>query len=58
MRARSSSSAAATLRNIIDDKYHDVGDLVDRTRFDLAGELVSLSRGVAATAFTLLEPIG
>lgn len=44
--------------NIIDDKYHDVGDVVDRQGFDLAGELVSLSRGVAATAFTLLEPIG
>jgi len=44
--------------NIIDDKYHDVGDVVDRTGFDLAGELVSLSRGVAATALTLLEPIG
>ena len=43
---------------IADDRYHDAGDVVDRRGFDIEGQLLSLSRGVAAVAFTVLEVIG
>eukprot|EP00041_Stephanoeca_diplocostata_P011085 m.179985 g.179985 ORF g.179985 m.179985 type:complete len:452 (+) comp18405_c0_seq1:162-1517(+) len=40
---------------IIDDKYHNAGDIIDRPGFDLDGELVAMSRALAAITLTIAD---
>eukprot|EP00039_Didymoeca_costata_P018448 m.333497 g.333497 ORF g.333497 m.333497 type:complete len:451 (+) comp17156_c0_seq1:91-1443(+) len=42
--------------SIADPEYHSLGDVVRRSGFDIDGQLVSLTKGMIATAAVLLEP--
>jgi len=41
---------------IIDDQYHQAGDVINRPGFDVEGTLVSLSKAMSAVALTIAQP--
>jgi len=43
--------------SIADDKYHNIGDIVDRTGFEIQDELIPVSKGVIASVAYIAEPL-